>query len=184
MMAQTAPPVISMYYSDPESLADFMSAPSGGAGYQHPENMPTGTETGSEYWFVQLSKALNLNVGVRNVFIIWGGGPTNSQIEKYLSDWGNPQPNALFFWQDNGHAPMMCNAQTCTAGALPGGVPIFFSSFWQPNCLYSGIGGGSACSVSGTIELDSVVRAVGQHHYEHAISRIPVHWRGDATIRI
>ncbi len=43
IMAQTAPPVISLYYQDPNSLADFMSAPSGGAGYQHPDAMPGGT---------------------------------------------------------------------------------------------------------------------------------------------
>ncbi len=159
MMAQTAPPVLSMYYSDPHSQADFMSAPSGGAGYQHPESMPSGTGTGSEYWFVQLSKTLNENVGVKNVFIIWGGGVSNTNVERYLSDWGSPQPNALFFWQNSGHAPMMCNAQTCTSGALAGGVPVFYSSFWQPNCLYAGVGGGSTCSVSGTA---SSIQSSGQ----------------------
>jgi len=54
---------------------------------------------------------------------------------------------------------MMCNGQTCSSGALSGGVPIFFSSFWQPNCAYAGVGGGSACNVSSTL---GSIRSSGQ----------------------
>jgi hypothetical protein len=163
LMAQTAPPVLSLYYSDPNSLADFMSAPSGGAGYQHPEVMPNGTGVGSEYWYEQLSKSLDSNVGVNNIFIIWGpNGDTTTQLERYISNWGEPTPSAIFMWAPQGHASMICNSQACGSSLLPGGIPVMYASFWQPNCEYAGVGGGSECSVSSTV---SQIQSSGQFVY-------------------
>jgi len=164
IMAQTAPPVLSLYYQDPKSLADFMSAPSGGAGYQHPDAMPSGTGVGSEYWYEQLSKSLDSNVGVNNVFVIWGSnGATNKDIEQYISNWGSPSPSAIFMWAPQGHPPMMCNPSACSStGLIPGGIPVMFASFWQPNCEYAGVGSGSACSVSSTA---TQIQSSGQFVY-------------------
>ncbi len=163
LMAQTAPPVLSLYYQDPNSLADFMSAPSGGAGYQHLESMPNGTGVGSEYWYEQLSKSLDSNVGVNNIFIIWGpNGDTSAQIEQYIANWGDPAPSAIFMWAPQGQAPMICNSETCGDTLVTGGIPVMYASFWQPNCEYAGVGGGSECSVSSTV---SQIRTSGHFVY-------------------
>jgi len=163
MMAQTAPPVLSLYYEDQNSLADFMSAPSGGAGYQHPDAMLNGTVTGSEFWYEQLSKSLDTNVGVNSIFVIWGpGGATSTQVEKYISNWGAPSPSAVFMWAPQGHSPMICNSQSCGTNLISGGIPVMYASFWQPNCAYVGVGGGSACSVSSTV---SQIQSSGQFVY-------------------
>jgi hypothetical protein len=163
VMAQTAPPVLSLYYDDPNSLADFMSAPSGGAGYQHMEVMSGGTGVGSEYWYAQLSKSLDSNVGVNNIFLIWGpGGGTNQELEQFISNWGNPSPSAIFMWAPQGHAPMICNAASCGTTLAAGGLPVMYASFWQPNCQYAGVGSGNTCSVSSTV---SQIIASGQFVY-------------------
>lgn len=153
VMAQTAPPVLALYYQDPNSLADFMSAPSGGAGYQHPDTMSNGTGVGSEYWYEQLSKSLDSNAGVNSIFVIWSSsGGSDHDIEQYIANWGSPEPTALFMWAPEGHAPMICNSDKCGSSLIPGGVPVMYASFWQPNCEYDGVGSGVSCSVSSTAQ--------------------------------
>ncbi len=112
-MAQTTPPALQQWYSDPKSLASFMSAPSGGAGYAHPSLMP------NEQWYVSLSKTVDENAGINDVFIIWSGTVTTSILQTYVADWGSPAPQAIYLWQNNGHAPQIVN-----------GVPVFYASFW------------------------------------------------------
>ena len=121
MMAQTAPPVLQLYYADQNSLADFMTSPSGGAGYGHPEIMPAGAVTG-ENWFLRLSNSLAQNVGVKDAFVIWGSYSI-PDIQTYIQDWGSPAPYALFFWQPGG----------LSLHAIVNGVPVFTTSLWVPN---------------------------------------------------
>ncbi len=123
-MSQVAPPVLQTYYNDPGTLADFISAPSGGAGYDHPEAMGP-----YETPYEQLSKALDINVGVDNINII-GGTLSPTDIENFIGQWGSPTPYSLFFWNTQNKIEM-CSATACPAST--GGIPVVYASVWVPN---------------------------------------------------
>jgi hypothetical protein len=114
-MAEVDPPVMQAYYSEQQgSLDDFITGPSAGSGYNHPDQM-------GQYKAEQnsMSHTVSQNAGIGTYFVIFGGNPFSSSIEQtYVQE---AQPKAALLWQNGPHAP-----------AIVDGVPFMTDTFWLP----------------------------------------------------
>jgi hypothetical protein len=135
LMAYIAPEILAGWYQGQRgSLDDFITGPSGGAGYDSPCLMPNEAAWGSVDHAVASGVGMNIQFAIFDSCPVYSGGT----LQTYISD---AQPKALLLWQDDGRAPEIVDGipvitETCKVGVTCPGNPSGVAAFVQTRAAH------------------------------------------------